>query len=563
MIVLSTKEGELDESKIGGGGAERMLFRSVTDLEPGMLLALPLSNDRDLIDAKADKFMANPAEVRKVAAIWKDAIQRHLAASGNYSEFAKRMAKAGQPRDPGTIKAWGVVLPDIVFGEESPEWDTDVIYDKRDEDHPFVDYLERLEKYFRERLAETGRSQPQRLGPAWVNQIADCLRGNFEVVSSIKGLLLDSHRELISLSPDQFRVLDFALHEGNPRIVCDGAAGTGKTLIAMEAARRLTAEGRHVLFLCFNDNLHRYLARDAADLAVSVKVATVYGFLGEVIRAGGFREELAAAHREQANANRDDLYRRRYPDLFDLAAEVLLKEGKLPQFDAVIIDEAQDMLDLSIMNCLDVVLTGGFTKGRWLVCMDTGFQSDIYGRMNPEVLQRLRSLAGANLLLKENFRNPRNVVSEMCHLLNVPLPICRRSIHSNVDYRVYSDERDQGRRLRALLIELLKEGIRPGDITILSGKAREFSSVTRFPPDMGKEIRFLGPGEIPPADAISASTISAFKGLENDIIVLTDVPSVQPMTDWASAVLYVGMTRVRSKIFALVDKAFLDGREQS
>jgi hypothetical protein len=458
------------------------------------------------------------------------------------------------------VLGWGVVFPDIVFDEDSPEWDNDVVYDKRDAATSFVRYLERLESYFRRRKEVTGKSQPQRLGQHWIKEIAECLRGDFEAVYSIKGLLLDSRRELVSLSPEQYRVLDLALNDHNPRLLCDGAAGTGKTLIAMEAARRLSSTGKKVLLLCFNSALNRFLARDAEDLNATIQVSTVFGFLGDQIRAGGLREELTGAHR--AAADRSELYRKRYAELFDVAADNLSLDDRLPQFDALIIDEAQDILDVSIMNCLDVVLIGGFARGRWLICMDGGFQSDLYGRINAEVLSRLTTLAGARLQLTENFRNPKNIVGEMCRLLGTSPPVCRRAVQSNVDYKVYNDERDQAKKLRALLVELLRDGVSPGDITILSGAAKEASSIIRFAPDVGKEIKFLDGGEISGSDAITASTISAFKGLENDVIILTDLPPVTPRTDWANSVLYVGMTRVRSKIFAFVSKEFLNDREQ-
>ena len=64
------------------------------------------------------------------------------------------------------------------------------------------------------------------------------IRGDFDAVPSLGGLISESVRELVSLSPDQFKVLDFALNQNNPRIICDGSAGTGKTLIALEAAGR-------------------------------------------------------------------------------------------------------------------------------------------------------------------------------------------------------------------------------------------------------------------------------------------------------------------------------------
>src|SRR5262249_42784298 len=148
-------------------------------------------------------------------------------------------------------------------------------------------YVNRLESYFRRRLEETGKVQPARLGPARVSSIVCCLRGDFEVVQSLGGLLSESERELVALSSDQFRVLDLALNERNPRIICYGSAGTGKTLIAIEAARRLSEIGKHVLLLCFNNNLSRFLSKDISRLSTTVKVTTVHSFLADVIRRGG------------------------------------------------------------------------------------------------------------------------------------------------------------------------------------------------------------------------------------------------------------------------------------
>jgi hypothetical protein len=152
------------------------------------------------------------------------------------------------------LLGWGVAFPDITFSQTSPEWDQEVIYDQRAKAAPFSAYLARLEKYFRSRFTETGRHQPPKLGPERIAEIVSSLRGDFEAVPSLKGLLAESLRDLIRLSREQFAVLNFALNDRNPRIICEGAAGTGKTLIAVEAARRLSANGKKTLFLCFNDN---------------------------------------------------------------------------------------------------------------------------------------------------------------------------------------------------------------------------------------------------------------------------------------------------------------------
>ena len=50
------------------------------------------------------------------------------------------------------------------------------------------------------------------------------------------------------------------------------------------------------------------------------------------------------------------------------------------------LDEAQDILEPSVLNCLDLVLEGGFSKGKWLICLDEDVQAGVYGRMSRELL---------------------------------------------------------------------------------------------------------------------------------------------------------------------------------
>lgn len=105
VIVLAGRGDELRPN--GGADAERMLFRSVASLEPGFLLALPLSGDRDLVDARADAFIKEAADVRRLAALWKTALARHLGRDGlDPASFARRLKNAGHERHSGTVRYW-------------------------------------------------------------------------------------------------------------------------------------------------------------------------------------------------------------------------------------------------------------------------------------------------------------------------------------------------------------------------------------------------------------------------------------------------------------------------
>jgi len=238
------------------------------------------------------------------------------------------------------ILGWGVVFPHIIFTKTDPEWDPAVIYDQRDKPNSFIDYVLRLEGYFKSRLQETGVNQPTGLSLRQVEDIVDCLRGDFDLVTSIKGLISDSNRELIALSREQYMVLDLALSNDNPRILCEGSPGTGKTLIGMEAARRLVNDNKRVLFLCFNSNLKSYIDREIGDTS-GIKVSTIFGFLGEVINLGGYRQQLLEARQYH---NEMELYGDVYPKLFEDAVIDLMEKEELPQYDVVIVDEGQDMM---------------------------------------------------------------------------------------------------------------------------------------------------------------------------------------------------------------------------
>jgi hypothetical protein len=455
------------------------------------------------------------------------------------------------------IVGWGVAFPDIQFDRQDPEWDLEVVFDQRDKCRSFAAYIERLARYFQSRGAETGRAVAPALKPSDRAEIVDALRGNFHVVPSLRGLLLESERELVALSEDQHRVLDLALNDSNPRLICEGGPGTGKSLIAVEAARRLARSGKKVLLLCFNDNLGEHLRLDLAETDPRIRVSTVHSFLGETINRGGFGEELRSARRDGTDHH---LFDEAYPRLFETACAALLEESELPQYDVLIVDETQDVLNGPIMSCLDLILNGGFAAGRWLIFHDPGLQSAIYNRADSRVLDRLKSFGAACFQLSENFRNPKAVVTEACVTTQTAVPVCRRSLVSPVDYRIVLNERDQAKKLRALLLELMREGISPEQVTILSPKrARESCAIT-FPPDVGKPMHVLdGQSGRRPAGAFSVASIAGFKGLENDVIILTDLPP-EFISERTRADLYVGMTRARTKLFAMVPQSFLDAR---
>src|SRR3954469_6765379 len=82
--------------------------------------------------------------------------------------------------------------------------------------------------------------------------IAAALRPAFEVVRSPAGRRRAHEEELRAYTESQYAALDAMRPSRNPRVIFEGPAGTGKTLLAIEASRRAVAEGQRPLLLCFN-----------------------------------------------------------------------------------------------------------------------------------------------------------------------------------------------------------------------------------------------------------------------------------------------------------------------
>lgn len=107
-----------------------------------------------------------------------------------------------------------------------------------------------------------------------------------------------------------------------------------------------------------------------------------------------------------------------------------------------------------------------------------------------------------------------------------------------MQYRTYKTKEEELSMLEALLDEFIREGIGPGSITVLSPYKKENSVVA----DMRRhKVRDYNPTL---EDVITFSTIQAYKGLENSIIILTDVD-----TFVHEKLMYVGLSRARSGLY--------------
>ncbi len=128
-----------------------------------------------------------------------------------------------------------------------------------------------------------------------------------------------AEEKLLSLTEEQYDRLDEL--EDNPRCLFEGAAGTGKTLLAVEYARRRARAGDSVLLVCFNRLLGAWLQEQLRGAAVTV--GTWHEVLKQAIRASSAREEFLARERELSEGD-SEAQRTLYDEVYPHYAEIAL-----------------------------------------------------------------------------------------------------------------------------------------------------------------------------------------------------------------------------------------------
>ena len=450
-----------------------------------------------------------------------------------------------------TLFGYGVIAPDVNFSTVGADGDRELIYDTRDRVHPFTAYIERLGSFTRS--AQAGRRRG--LTKERIADLVSFLRGDFVLVPDAKVVIDDTRLQLDELTKEQSGVLD-ALRD-YPRVMVDGGAGSGKTVLAIRTARRLAKHGDRVLFLCYNKLLaSRLRVRMASEqYAGELVVRHLDGHFEELIDASSLSEEFES---KAAKADATE----RFNELFPLYAGLAASESDSARYDAIVIDEAQDFLTERRLEALDEMVVGGLESGRWRVFLDSENQAALYERMEAAAVDRLRQLSVSHALTV-NCRNTRQIAADTASLSGSKKSMIARVDGPPVEFISYRRETGWIRKLESLIQRLRKQDVSPGRISILTPhnpSEQELKVLER----LGiislteSDTPLLG---TPQLEHITWSTVSGFKGLENDVVILAGVKDARQR--WWRAVVYVGMSRARSNLHVILEEECNKARQRN
>jgi len=331
----------------------------------------------------------------------------------------------------------------------------------------------------------------------------------------------------------------FSLTDYNERIIVSGGAGTGKSLIALELAYRYAASGERVALLCFNSLFGRWLKHEAETVRPPLPNLVV----GTILRVLTEMTGIRIPEKPSADYWETDL-----PQLLvDRLTDPDMQESV--SFDRLVIDEAQDLLARPLlMSCLFAFLDGGLRNGRYVLFGD--FLNQVLASrsmLESSMDSVMREGRPARWHLSENCRNYSIVAKTSINLSGIEGDVYSSFMRAggssgNFDIAFYSSDIQQAEILSTLLGEFRNAGYKLSDITILSFSSDENSLVGRGMVQ-GWSIAPLWQNM---SNRISYGSVHAFKGLENKIIILSDV--VLNEKGFQRDLFYTGMTRATESI---------------
>ena len=303
--------------------------------------------------------------------------------------------------------------------------------------------------------------------------------------------------------------------------VINGAAGTGKTMIAIEKAKRHAANGEKVLFLCYNSKLRQYLSE--THTSENIDFYTVDGLACKLCNS-------AVPDYERLKEYLEDRF----------------FAGVFP-YKHIIIDEGQDfgqskLEETDIIRTFKDIVTDDTIDGSFYIFYDK------YQLVQGSVLPEYIAEADCKLTLYKNCRNTENIAVTSLRPITERNPVLAAGCVTGSTPKFYFRDPDTEMDLAvaSIISDLNADGVK--DIVILTPLTEETSKLAPFCTDgmFRKKTRF--------------TTCRKFKGLEADAVILIDIDANTFAGDNAK-VFYVGASRARYKLCLLSDMDDADCRE--
>ena len=312
------------------------------------------------------------------------------------------------------VSGYGVMFPDCDWRACGAEWDPAMLADRR-RSRDMEKWLGGLFEYWRQRGATKKQLSVDAVGTIQrflrpdVNATADPGNQRFPIPDRVA----DAGGSITELTDDQLSIV--GLIDKNRRVLCTGGAGTGKTFMAEWLARHWTSNHLQVALVCRSPWLRHHLQ---SRLPIPrLNVSLIDGVRLDCIRTG------------------------------------------LNQFDALIIDEGQDLFEVAAMEAMDDVLDGGLEAGRWCWFQDSNNLTSAYHN-DRQAQEFLESANHVQTSLHVNHRNTGPILKCIQEVLGTDVGMLGKGTGPDIRWHAVTNRRESAVRIaRKLLILWTSAGL--------------------------------------------------------------------------------------------------------
>ncbi len=366
----------------------------------------------------------------------------------------------------------------------------------------------------------------------------DCLMPKFRVFRPVGPDIATAAERLLELTETQAQVFEGLYVQ--ERVLVEGVAGSGKTILALYRALAFAREGNRTLFVCYNKDLAAWLRTHVEEDATTADFRSLLTVKHFHSLAADLAKDAGIEFRPQSGgAPTDSFWNDEVPDLVEQA---ILNLGDAAQYDAVVVDEAQD-----------------FCLGWWYALTNSVLSNPdgpLYAFLDPN--QSLRGEVqwpdvafGAHFKLTINCRNTQRIAAASASVLSLTPHIFKRAPVGGAlrVLRAGSDRQQKGLVLQELRSLLQREGVTPQQIAVIGpaakdrGSLADVSSVDGVPLVTSALAWRSGGG-------VLVTTARSFKGLEAEVVILYDLGGFSSL--FKREDLYVSCTRAKVLLVAIV-----------
>lgn len=354
--------------------------------------------------------------------------------------------------------------------------------------------------------------------PELTNKTLDLLAPEFGLVKSIHSRAIANETLFHLMTREQNRLLEYLDEQQTAAI--HGAAGTGKTIMAIEKAKRLETDGP-VLLLCFNRFLMEHIREELSDNHPNISVFTIDGLYTKL--SGGL------PHFDSAD------------DRNDAILEVLMDWKSLRwNYKHIIVDEGQDFFADHLQLLGEIAEE---KDGCFYVFYDKN--QFIQGQEYPEWLDH----AECRLILSHNCRNTHEIALTSTRSIALPEkrirmnPFMERAEQPKPKLFFVSDNEALQDYVLKLIRKYSDAKYKKSDIVLLSMKAEGCSALERE--KMIPELSAIC-SDRRQANKVLFTTVRKFKGLEADVVICIDVDEDTFANDTKRSLFYVGTSRAKT-----------------